>query len=262
MPLSAIIPPLIAAGSAVADNLIRSKGQKRANRENERLAKEQRNWSEKMWHEQNAYNHPQMQMARLKAAGLNPNLVYGSGSVIGTAGDVKGYDRSESKNVQEGFNAFSQFNQLRNLNAQINNIEAQTQTQKQLAIKAAYESLNTAVNTKQKTFDLGLSKDLRDTNVQAAQANAYTAVENARKANLQTEFALKTQNPRIQLVKTQVHKALEDLKGQQLLNRLRQLEGNLNKYGIQKSDAMIMRLIMQSPIGKRMMDSGYKFNLK
>lgn len=36
-----------------------------------------------MWNRSNEYNNPSSQMARLKAAGLNPNLVYGSGSVVG-----------------------------------------------------------------------------------------------------------------------------------------------------------------------------------
>lgn len=36
-----------------------------------------------MWNRNNAYNSPMEQMARLKAAGLNPNLVYGSGGVSG-----------------------------------------------------------------------------------------------------------------------------------------------------------------------------------
>lgn len=38
-----------------------------------------------MWNMNNEYNSPQMQMERLKAAGLNPNLVYGSGGVSGNS---------------------------------------------------------------------------------------------------------------------------------------------------------------------------------
>lgn len=38
-----------------------------------------------MWNLQNAYNDPAAQMARLQAAGLNPNLVYGGGNVTGNA---------------------------------------------------------------------------------------------------------------------------------------------------------------------------------
>lgn len=38
-----------------------------------------------LWNMQNAYNSPVQQMQRLKAAGLNPMLVYGSGNVSGNA---------------------------------------------------------------------------------------------------------------------------------------------------------------------------------
>lgn len=40
--------------------------------------------SQKAWRRQAEYNSPKNQMARLKEAGLNPNLVYGSGSVANT----------------------------------------------------------------------------------------------------------------------------------------------------------------------------------
>ncbi len=37
-----------------------------------------RDWQEKMWNAENAYNSASNQVARLRAAGLNPNLAYGS----------------------------------------------------------------------------------------------------------------------------------------------------------------------------------------
>jgi hypothetical protein len=46
---------------------------------NERNRKEQRAAEER----ERAYNHPTAQMERLKEAGLNPNLIYGSGSATG-----------------------------------------------------------------------------------------------------------------------------------------------------------------------------------
>ena len=50
-----------------------------------------------MWERQNAYNAPTEQMARLRAAGLNPHLVYGSGSVAGnTAGQMPKYQNVRS----------------------------------------------------------------------------------------------------------------------------------------------------------------------
>jgi hypothetical protein len=45
--------------------------------------------NERRWHMQNAYNTPKEQMLRLKDAGLNPNLIYGSGGTnVGNAGAI------------------------------------------------------------------------------------------------------------------------------------------------------------------------------
>lgn len=45
-----------------------------------------------MWNLNNQYNSPASQMARLQSAGLNPNMVYGSGTVAGnTSGDYPKY---------------------------------------------------------------------------------------------------------------------------------------------------------------------------
>lgn len=47
---------------------------------NEDILAMQRQWALDDWNMQNAYNSPEMQMARLRSAGLNPNLVYGNGA--------------------------------------------------------------------------------------------------------------------------------------------------------------------------------------
>ncbi|UPW41452.1 DNA pilot protein [Dipodfec virus UA23Rod_1363] len=50
-----------------------------------------------MWNRQNVYNSPSEQMARLKAAGLNPNLMYGSGSASsGNAGSAPSFNAPQS----------------------------------------------------------------------------------------------------------------------------------------------------------------------
>lgn len=52
---------------------------------NKALAEYQYNKDVEMWNRGNVYNSPLAQMERLKAAGLNPNLVYGSGAAAGMA---------------------------------------------------------------------------------------------------------------------------------------------------------------------------------
>lgn len=48
-----------------------------ANKWNRREADKNRKWQEEMWNKQNEYNLPVNQLQRIKAAGLNPNLVFG-----------------------------------------------------------------------------------------------------------------------------------------------------------------------------------------
>lgn len=60
-----------------------------------------------MWRRQNEYNAPTQQMARLREAGLNPHLVYGSGQVAGnTSGQMPKYQqvRSDYSSRQPLFN--------------------------------------------------------------------------------------------------------------------------------------------------------------
>lgn len=50
-----------------------------------------------MWNMQNAYNSPEAQMARYTKAGLNPNMIYGSG---GSAGNASTYPKYNPPNIQ------------------------------------------------------------------------------------------------------------------------------------------------------------------
>lgn len=51
-----------------------------ANQQNMEIAKYNWEQQKEMWHMNNEYNKPSAQMARYQEAGLNPNLIYGSGS--------------------------------------------------------------------------------------------------------------------------------------------------------------------------------------
>lgn len=44
----------------------------------EKMMWQNRTWAIEDWQKTNAYNHPSEQMARLRMAGLNPNLIYGN----------------------------------------------------------------------------------------------------------------------------------------------------------------------------------------
>lgn len=57
-------------------------------------------YNRNIWDYQNAYNTPTAQMERLKEAGLNPRLIYGSGSgAANTAGPINGLEVPERKSA-------------------------------------------------------------------------------------------------------------------------------------------------------------------
>lgn len=55
----------------------------KTNKANKQMQEKAFQYNTDMWHLANNYNSPEMQMKRLESAGLNPNLVYGNGSVVG-----------------------------------------------------------------------------------------------------------------------------------------------------------------------------------
>lgn len=56
------------------------------NRANERMQQEQNKWNLEQWQRNNEYNSPAAQMQRLKAAGINPDIMYGQ-NAGGAAGN-------------------------------------------------------------------------------------------------------------------------------------------------------------------------------
>lgn len=84
--------PVMQAGLnyAVAD-ITSAKSFKR----NRLLAEEQWNRNLEMWNMQNEYNNPMSQMKRLEEAGLNPNMLYGTG-VAGATGQAKELPKYEA----------------------------------------------------------------------------------------------------------------------------------------------------------------------
>lgn len=92
---------------------------------NRNFARNQANtaWQRELeqWHRANAYNAPKAQMERLKAAGLNPNMVYGTGT------QATGQAASSAPNAQTAkFQAQYQQLDAAERIAKIKNIEADT----------------------------------------------------------------------------------------------------------------------------------------
>lgn len=161
------------------------------NKANMEIAKYQTQWQQQenekayqrslnMWNLQNEYNSPTQQMARIRAAGLNPNLVYGNGVTGNSAGSTPQYEPAKfnapTMQAYRGWNlgisdAISQFLAYRTVKAQVDNMEAQNGLIRQQTATEATRQANIAASTSRSEFDLNMAKELKDVSVSSAIAD-------------------------------------------------------------------------------------------
>lgn len=82
---SSLIGTGISSAGSITGSILNYYSQKSTNQLNRDLADLSYQRNVEQWKRENAYNHPLAQMQRLQDAGLNPNLVYGSGSAVQTS---------------------------------------------------------------------------------------------------------------------------------------------------------------------------------
>jgi len=112
------------------------KREKRQNEANMRMAEYTYNKDLEMWNKANAYNSPEAQMERIEKAGLNKNMIYGTGSVTGnTSGTLPKYTQPQ-QTVPKGLTQqigetvpgmVNTFQDMAMKQVQMDNVKAQTQ---------------------------------------------------------------------------------------------------------------------------------------
>lgn len=173
MPIKAgeILP--VAGG--IVDTVLGGAFSSLSGRRNRKFAREMY-WTERQnsladWNMQNEYNSPAAQMARLKEAGLNPNLVYGNGGSQVQAATVRG---GQGGGAQETpmlgtrlGESMRQIYDIKLANAQLKNQDLVAENLRQdLANKKASEfstyteAANKVLNSKHLKFDLDRKNEL------------------------------------------------------------------------------------------------------
>lgn len=114
-----------------------------------------------MWNRNNDYNSPANQMARLKAGGLNPNMVYGTGTqAAGMAAPSQmpkynaptlKYDYEPAVNLPQIIGAYQDFKMRQ---AQTDNIQAATENTRARTVGEGLKQALTTSTTSNKDFDL------------------------------------------------------------------------------------------------------------
>lgn len=212
------------------------------------------------WAMQNQYNSPAQQMARLKEAGLNPNLVYGSGAQQSAAGPVKGANANASPgqpvNMQLG-EIFKDFVQITSTMAQTDNLKEMNEN---IKLRSQATNLDNVMRdlkiAEQDTKNRYQTKFL-DTSLQGLEyknkltfaQQQYTLNEDERREAL-TASNLQQAVERIALMKAQTattqaqkENILQQTKNLVTSGKLLQFEADLNRDGITKNDPVYLRII-------------------
>ena len=211
----------ILGGASLLGSALGAFSNKKTNAANMELARYQNEWqtqenekayqrSVHMWNLQNEYNSPVQQMARLRSAGLNPNLVYGNGAVGNSAGSAPQYQPADIERAHltpyRGWNAgltdaATTFLSARTNKAQVDNMEAQNALIRQQAATEGLKQANIAASTARSEFDLSQANRLKDVSVARAEAEMSQA---------QHQADITWSKSQQERVKTVVDRALQD----------------------------------------------------
>jgi hypothetical protein len=216
------------------------------------------------WQMQNEYNSPESQMARLKKAGLNPNMVYDKGGAVQPAGnistpDVQGAQFRTPDFGSVGTGLVQGYFDTRIKQAQYDNLKAQNSVYLQDAVLKAAQAAGEVSRTEGQGVSNLFSKSnlnnaLEKATLETKKVGAdltYTIDENMRKAAMQapnleiaaqTLLKMKAETATTWQQKKQIEATIDNLKQD---NRLKAFEEKLASEGIYKWDPLWARALIQ-----------------
>lgn len=270
---AAAAPVLIGQG---IDALVQSGQNKKARKFAEKMYSKQRADALADWNMQNEYNSPQAQMQRLKAAGLNPNLVYGNGAEGNAPAPVRSSEAPKwNPKAVDGFSraatgaidSAARVAQIDNTRAQNDNLHEQNEVLKaEKALKDA-QAYGVLVNASRGEFDLELDSELRDVSadmrraqLDQVRANVRFTLNNDERAaalnasNLReaTERILNMRFDRQSFKPAQIRDINARIANLGIDNQLKKLDLELWKQGISRTDPAWMRIL--SRVAGKLMD--------
>lgn len=218
------------------------------------------------WNMQNEYNSPTSQMARLREAGLNPNLVYGKGA-DNTAMAVNKPDmdtpQTEAPKIDIGaMQAGGQMALMAGYDvklkeAQTDNLKTQNTVLLQEQILKAAQTQATLQGTEMSKFDLGQKDRLKDINAQFLEgsvkkqqadiqftldANERAAIQSSTSVSeaLTRIMKMKAEASKIPMEKEHIRQQIELLKKD---NRIKELDARLADQNIRPNENIVQSLI-------------------
>lgn len=261
----AITGALIAAGSTLAAAGGQAYATGRMNKKNRQWQEgrydQQRIHALEDWDRANKYNSPAQQMQRLREAGLNPHLIYGSGNATSNAAPVRSSDTPSMDQHVPNVGAMltdpvNAYIETRRFSAQQKLLDAQT--------------LKTLTEVDTKEFDLSQKERLADTQAALIRSiltgkqidNTINLDKNAREeTKLSSDLAEATQriaksisdiklqgmmlekgNQEIKSIQQMRQKVTSEIDNLNKEGKIKDFEIKLNKLGFTKGDPVYARL--------------------
>ena len=259
----------IAAGAALAGSGAQAYASGKLNKKTLKFNREtrdmQRAWALEDWEKANQYNSPAQQMQRLKEAGLNPHLIYGSGSATSNAAPVRSTDTPSwnpsipdvgsgiasagAQGVQAYLDTQRMENQNKLVDAQIlktltdvDSTKLNMETKKMLQeSQATYAKALAEGKLQQNTIDY--DKNQRE----AAKNSADLAEAATRISKMLGEIDLQEMmqrkgNEEIKSIQQMRSKVSEEINQMRKDGTIKDFEIQLNKSGLTKGDPLYARL--------------------
>lgn len=173
MPINPLIGMSLVSGvGSLLGGILGMSSQNSANQQNMELAKYSFDRNIDMWNMQNEYNLPINQMERLRAAGLNPNLVYGNGSVTGnTTSNAPQMETPHVNPVTNGGFVSDAINHALVTPAHVSNLNSQTSVNEANAALRIAEKMGKDIDNKMKGLDYHRAGQLYQNSLDMADAS-------------------------------------------------------------------------------------------
>jgi hypothetical protein len=253
--------------------LVQSGMNKKTREWNEKMYGMQRQHSLQDWQMQNAYNSPEQQMARLKAAGLNPHLIYGGGpgnvSQPVRSTDTKSWNPTAPQFDLGGAAKSALFGavDLELKNIQRDRIAELTQVARQQALNQASQTAKNVQETAKSKFQLDQANALQSYVLEAArlgvkqqEANISSTLTNTQRTTQQIVTEALMQQPNLKLALADIdqrraniakteeerYNIRQDTRNKERAGILQQIEIDLREKGINPNDPMYMRVLGQA----------------
>lgn len=183
---------------------------------NRHMAEYQYSKDLEMWNRTNEFNSPEMQMQRLRAAGLNPNLVYGGGA-SGAAGSAQSVmPKYNAPTAQYNYapvidvsSAISAYQDMQVKQAQYDNIKAQVNLTEQ---KYLTEGFLTRMKARRNLAEHTLEFDPDNLFLDAVRSEYQMKRTKADVAKGLGEYQLEFAKGRTKAQSTQIEKMMADMK--------------------------------------------------